>query len=228
MTTKRGYHHGDLRNALIAAAADLAEKSGPQAVTVRAAARSVGVTPTAAYRHFENHEQLLRAATLQARDRMADSMLAQVNALSPTTDPVQEALSYLAAVARGYIQFAVSEPGLFRTAFVVDDDVVTDGGKFTPEDSAYQLLVDGLDRLVEVGQMSPEHRPFAEITAWSSVHGFSMLVIEGPLREWSQQMRDEAMNRMFAILVHGLTGTALTNQLASNVLADVTGKRPDG
>jgi len=225
MTTKRGYHHGDLRNALIAAAADLAGKSGPHAVTVRAAARAVGVTPTAAYRHFENHEQLLRAATLQSRDRMAETMLAQVNALPEVEDPVRAALSYLAAVARGYIQFAVSEPGLFRTAFVVNEDTLVDGGKFSPDDSAYQLLVNGLNRLVEVGHLSPEHRAFAEITAWSSVHGFSMLVIEGPLGEWSQEMRDMAMNQMFGILVRGLTGTPLSDQLTSNVLADVNGER---
>src|SRR5689334_4334560 len=128
MTSKRGYHHGDLRNALIAAAADLAAKSGPHAVTVRAAARAAGVTPTAAYRHFENHEQLLRAATLQSRERMADTMLAQVDALPEVDDPVRAALGYLAAVARGYIQFAVSEPGLFRTAFVTDiEDTVVNG-----------------------------------------------------------------------------------------------------
>ncbi|GAB3905144.1 hypothetical protein GCM10029964_099960 [Kibdelosporangium lantanae] len=132
MTSKRGYHHGDLRNALIEAAATLAEKNGPHAVTVRAAARAAGVTPTAAYRHFENHDQLVRAVTLQSRERMADSMLAQVNALPEVDDPVRAALSYLAAVARGYIQFATSEPGLFRTAFVTDHDTVIDGGKFSP------------------------------------------------------------------------------------------------
>ena len=89
MTPKRGYHHGDLRNALIEAAATLAEKNGPHAVTVRAAARAAGVTPTAAYRHFENHDQLLRAVTVQSRERMADSMLAQVNALPEVDDPVR-------------------------------------------------------------------------------------------------------------------------------------------
>jgi AcrR family transcriptional regulator len=64
---KRGYHHGDLRNALVAAAAELAAKGGPQSVTIRAAAREVGVTPTAAYRHFAGHEDLLNAAKECAR-----------------------------------------------------------------------------------------------------------------------------------------------------------------
>ncbi|GAB3905140.1 hypothetical protein GCM10029964_099950 [Kibdelosporangium lantanae] len=78
---------------------------------------------------------------------------------------------------------------------------------------------------MEVGHLAPDHRAFAEITAWSAVHGFSMLVIEGPLGEWSQEMRDSAMNQMFAIMVRGLTGTPLSDQLARNVLDDVTGDR---
>lgn len=46
------YHHGDLRNALIEAAVELATEGGPERVVLREAARSVGVSPTAAYRHF--------------------------------------------------------------------------------------------------------------------------------------------------------------------------------
>jgi AcrR family transcriptional regulator len=225
-SAKRGYHHGDLRNALVAAAAKLAEQSGPQAVTVRAAARAAGVTPTAAYRHFENHEQLLSAAKDEAQERMANAMLTQVRALPENEDPVRSALSNLSAIARGYIQFATTEPGLFRTAFVPDGGKVVEGEPFDPDDMSYRLLVDGLDRLVEVGHLSPEFRPYAEITAWSAVHGFAMLVIEGPLKAWSQDTLDAAMARMFGILVRGLTGNALSDQLAADVLADVT-TRPE-
>jgi len=61
-SAKRGYHHGDLRNALGEAAAQLAKEGGPESVTVRAAARLVGVTPTAAYRHCTGHSELVAQA----------------------------------------------------------------------------------------------------------------------------------------------------------------------
>lgn len=223
MTAKRGYHHGDLRNALIEAAGRLAEESGPMAVTVRAAARAAGVTPTAAYRHFQNHEELLTAAAEQARERLADSMRQQIAALPEISDPVRAAFSHLAAVARGYVEFAVAEPGLFRTAFIPE------GGKKLepdgePQDGAFQILVAGLDRLVEVGHLAPEFRPYAEITAWSSVHGFAMLLIDGPLREWPDEQRQEALARMYTILTRGLTGTALSDKLAAEVLSDLNGQ----
>ncbi|WP_243727577.1 TetR/AcrR family transcriptional regulator [Actinocrispum wychmicini] len=226
MTPKRGYHHGDLRNALIEAAGTLAEENGPQAITVRAAARAAGVTPTAAYRHFENHEELLHAAAEQALERLAESMREQIQKLPDIDDPPRAALSNLAAVARGYIQFAIAEPGLFRTAFTPGGKRVdaTDLGTATPvpDDAAYGILMEGLDRLVDVGHLTNDYRPFAEITAWSAVHGFAMLVIDGPLSEWPEEALDAAMARMFAILVRGLTGTALSDQLAADVLAAVS------
>jgi AcrR family transcriptional regulator len=220
-SAKRGYHHGDLRNALVEAAANLAEQSGPQAVTVRAAARAAGVTPTAAYRHFENHRDLLAAAKERAMHRMAATMHEYVRALPETSDPVRRVLSGLAAIARGYIHFATSEPGLFRTAFEQGGSIL-DGEALARSDLPFKLLADGMDELVAVGHLSAEYRPMAEITAWSAVHGFSMLIIDGPLREWPQHMRDEALDRMLAILTRGLTGIALSDQLGDAVGTDIS------
>jgi AcrR family transcriptional regulator len=216
---KRGYHHGDLRNALIEAAAQLAEQGGPQAVTVRAAARAAGVTPTAAYRHFENHEQLLNAAKDRAMDRMAETMEEHIGRLPPISDPVRRAMSTLGAVARGYIQFATTEAGLFRTAFEQGGSIL-EGDTLAKVDAGFNLLVEGLDQLVQAGHLAPQDRPLAEITSWSSVHGFSMLVIDGPLHDWPQEMLDAALDRMLGILVRGLTSDAVNDQLVADVLAD--------
>src|SRR3970040_306136 len=60
-TRKEGYHHGDLRRALLDATLGLVEQHGPQGFTLRAAARAAGVTPGAAYHHFEDKEGLLTA-----------------------------------------------------------------------------------------------------------------------------------------------------------------------
>ncbi len=216
---KRGYHHGDLRNALIEAAARLAEQGGPQAVTVRAAARAAGVTPTAAYRHFENHEQLLNAAKDRALDRMAETMQEYIAMLPEIAEPVRRAMSTLAAIARGYIHFATNEAGLFRTAFEQGGSIL-DGTTLAKVDAGFQLLAKGLDELVKAGHLAPEDRPLAEITSWSAVHGFSMLVIDGPMHDWPQEMLDAAIDRMLAILARGLTSDEAGDQLVAYVLAD--------
>ena len=57
----RAYHHGDLRRALVEAATELAASGGADGVVLREAARRVGVSPSAAYRHFPNREGLLAA-----------------------------------------------------------------------------------------------------------------------------------------------------------------------
>jgi AcrR family transcriptional regulator len=216
---KRAYHHGDLRNALIEAAARLAGDGGPQAVTVRAAARAVGVTPTAAYRHFENHEQLLQAAKEYALDRLAGTMREFTDRLPDTPDPARRAMSTLSAIARGYIQFATSAPGLFRTAFKQGAPML-EGEAMVKMDASFQMLFRGLDSLVEAGHLSAGERKLAEITCWSTVHGFSMLVIDGPMHGWPESMLGEAVDQMVAILVRGLTRNSGADELIAQVLAD--------
>jgi AcrR family transcriptional regulator len=216
---KRGYHHGDLRNALIKAAAQLAEQGGPRAVTVRAAARTVGVTPTAAYRHFENHEQLIAAAKEEALDQLARTMRRFTDRLPEVSDPARRAMTALAAIARGYIHFATHEPGLFRTAFEQGGSAF-DGGALAKVDLAFRMLVDGLDELVETGHISAAQRKLTEITCWSTVHGFSMLVIDGPMHGVPDEVIEEAIEQMIALLVRGLSANVDVDELTAQVIAD--------
>ncbi|WP_433197178.1 TetR/AcrR family transcriptional regulator [Nocardia sp. CA-107356] len=184
------YHHGDLRNALVNAAAELAETGGPEAVTVRAAARHVGVTPTAAYRHFTNHEELLNAAQEQAQQTLFGAMSETMASLAPQAD----AVARLGAVGRGYITFALREPGLFRTAFCGDQ---------TPS-PAFDLLAGLLDELVGIGFLDPADRPDAEYAAWSTVHGMASLIIDGVLDDLDDAAKDQAIQRTLAVIERGL------------------------
>jgi AcrR family transcriptional regulator len=205
---KRGYHHGDLRNALIEAAAELAAKGGPESVTIRAAARQVGVTPTAAYRHFAGHEELLMAAKEHALGALQTAMDKEVDARPRLSDPVDNALVKLGAIGRGYIAFARAEPGLFRTVFSPGGPVLP-----APEDRTgtgpYVMLLDMLDELVEAGYLSQDRRPMAELAAWSMVHGLATL-LDGPLRDLPEDVRDQAVLQSMIVLGHGLRGNALT------------------
>lgn len=197
---QRAYHHGDLRNALLQAGAELAESGGPDAVTIRAAARSAGVTPTAAYRHFADHADLLSAVRGLAMQRLAAAMTRYLRRLPPADDPITAAVDRMRSTGRGYIQFALAEPGLFRTAFAAGSGPFETDGR-----GPFDLLGAALDGLVDVGLLAPEDRPRTEFAAWSAVHGVAVLLIDGPLGGLSRRERDAVIDRVLEVVHRGLT-----------------------
>jgi Tetracyclin repressor-like, C-terminal domain len=121
-------------------------------------------------------------------------------------DGVEVAQRRLRATGSAYVEFALSEPGLFRTAFAVPDRLAPFGpGEGVGESGLgpYGLLSAQLDALQDAGGLDPELREFAETTAWSAVHGFSMLVLEGPLRAFPDEDRDAALTQLLDTLDRG-------------------------
>ena len=189
------YRHGDLRDALIAAGLDSAASGGPDAVVLREATRAAGVSPNAAYRHFADRQELVEAVSTAAQAVAADRMTQEIDAVTDTGDRETDARARFRAVGIGYIAFARESPGLFRTAFTVPRDLsrsraseASGAAGLTP----FQTLSVSLDDLVAVGALPPERRPGAELLAWSAVHGFAMLVLDGPLRELDRSTIDRA------------------------------------
>ena len=208
MTTpeRRSYRHGDLPAALLSTGIELARSGGPQAVVLREATRRVGVSPNAAYRHFADHRALLRAVCAAAMGQLARAMERELQAV-PELPPAQTAVARLRAVGAGYLRYAQDEPGLFRTAFtaadeLTDDDDPTGAGGLPP----FGLLEAALDELVAVGVLLRERRPGAELTAWSAVHGLSMLLIDGPLKHLDRASADAAGQRLLGHVEAGLLG----------------------
>lgn len=201
------YRHGDLRRALLAAGIDMARAGGPSSVVLREATRRAGVAPNAAYRHFRDRAALLGAVCDAAQSALAAAIEAEQAALPSMNDPAAAARARFRAVGSGYLQFARAEPGLFRTAFSVPDNL--DG-----RDSAaragpsgltpFQLLADALDQLVEAGVLPPERRPGAEFLAWSAVHGLATLLIDGPLRAVDDEQAQEIGRRLVEMVDQGL------------------------
>jgi AcrR family transcriptional regulator len=175
-TLKTGYHHGDLRMALVDAGLALTRTGGPEALTIREATRQVGVSPNAAYRHFADREALLGAVATAIQHRMATRM----HGPSP-----RRAADRLRAVGMGYIKFALDEPGWFAVAFFGAGLVgLTDETASAPP---YLALIEALDAMVDAGGLTPERRAGAEWPCWSAVHGFAELALHGPLRYASRR-----------------------------------------
>lgn len=202
---RRTYRHGDLPAALLAAGVELARAGGPEAVVLREATRRVGVSPNAAYRHFADHHALLRVVAAAAMSQLAEAMEVRQAALPPRTRAPRRALGRLRAVGAGYLHYARAEPGLFRTAFIVADELDDATAAGPSGRTPYQLLSEALDGLVEVGLLASKRRPNAELLAWSSVHGLAMLLIEGPLQHLddtqAQQVCDQLLDHIEAGLL---------------------------
>jgi len=205
--SRQNYHHGDLRHALLSAGIDLAREGGPDAVVLREATRRVGVSPNAAYRHFADRDALLTAVSDAALAELAASIDAIFDRI-PEGDPETVARAQLRAVGTGYVAFALDQPGLFRTAFFVPADLETSSAptKAGPSGrSPLELLSAALDALVKCGVMPAERRPQAEFLAWSSVHGFAILLIDGPLRALPREHADAVTQRVIDMVEAGFT-----------------------
>jgi AcrR family transcriptional regulator len=201
------YHHGNLANALTAAATQLAREGGPDAVVLREAARQVGVSATAAYRHFAGHGDLMHAVKAQALTQIADSMQTELAATAAEPDRRAEAMRRLRALGRGYLRFALTEPGLFRTAFCRPHPSTADPTHDAALAGPYRMLTECIDELVAVGLLAPDRRPWAETFAWSSVHGLAMLLLDGPLRRCGPSEQEQVIERVLVGVAAGLTGT---------------------
>lgn len=181
---RASYHHGDLRAALIDAGLDLARDGGAEAILVREVVRRVGVSPRAAYRHFEDRYQLVEAVGAAALGKMAETINERVTKITDT-EPAARARAIITAIGLGYLDFAIAEPGWFDAAFfgLIDmaQSVAPDasGAAARP---AFAMLQEALDALVAAGGMPSDKRPGADVACWSAVHGFAVLATRGPLR----------------------------------------------
>ncbi|WP_371223991.1 TetR/AcrR family transcriptional regulator [Roseovarius sp. 2305UL8-3] len=108
---KRGYHHGNLRQALVEAALSLIEAKGPTGFTLSEAAKQAGVTPAAVYRHFEGREDLIAEAARQGYEIFADVMQYAYDKGQPS------ALASFEATGRAYLAFARKYPGHYIAMF---------------------------------------------------------------------------------------------------------------
>jgi AcrR family transcriptional regulator len=190
--TRKPYHHGDLKRALLDAAWSLIEQDGLRALTLRAVARQVGVTHAAPYHHFKDREALIDAMRVEAFEALDRAMQEAEEGIA---DPSER----LFALGRTYIDFACAHPE--RVEVMFRRRGVTESHAPDASTRSFRHLVDALVACQEAG-LAPAGDPMElALSAWSVVHGFASLVTEGPLepsardRSRFEELRDGLLRR---------------------------------
>jgi len=173
------YHHGDLEQALLTQALAQVRERGGEAVSLRAVAHAVGVSPSAAYSHFPDKTALMSAVGMLGMDELDKRMLAA--AASVPGDDDAAAIGRFRATGEAYVRFAVEEAHLFRHMFGPGCamDHAKDPGHMEADSVSYQVLCHGLDDLQARGLLRPGAREGLDLVSWTTVHGFASLVLDG-------------------------------------------------
>ncbi len=196
---KRGYHHGNLRQALIDAALKLIEDRGPTGFTLSEAAKQAGVTPAAVYRHFEGREDLIAEAALQGYEIFADVMDYAYDSGKPS------ALAAFEATGRAYLAFARKHPGHYIAMFESGVSV-----NKTPDLAAASARARGvLEKAAEgLSQHIPADKrpPAAMFSAhiWALSHGVVELFARGSPGPRSPYPPEELLEAGIGIYLRGL------------------------
>jgi len=187
MSTSHGYHHGDLRNALVDAAAEIAAEGDPDALTLRAVARRAGVSHAAAYRHFADKRALLQALALRGFAALGEAMAAAGDGAEPT----------LADVAAAYVRFARSHRVEFGLMY--DRALCAADGAPDPLADAGAHALAGLAEFLGARCGVPAvDREDAALAVLSQVHGLATLILETPALKGVDDARADALARRSA------------------------------
>ncbi|MEM6744873.1 MAG: TetR/AcrR family transcriptional regulator [Pseudomonadota bacterium] len=163
---RRGYHHGNLREALVDAAARLIAERGPQGFTMAEAAREAGVSAAAPYRHFKSREALIAELALRGFDLFADLLAHAWAGGAPSP------LAAFERVGRAYLAFAAKEPGYYVSMFESGVPAAQDPALQAASDRAMGVLRAAAQRLAD--QLPPEKRPPVQMMTyhvWAMSHG---------------------------------------------------------
>jgi AcrR family transcriptional regulator len=171
---KRGYHHGNLREALVEAAMALIAESGPAGFTIAEAARRAGVSPAAPYRHFRDAEGLLAEVALRGFDALSLSLARAWREGKP--EPIQA----FENIGRAYLAFARNEPAFYAAMFEARINAESHPGLLTASERAFAVLR-GAAETVTSAAPKPGRPPalMVALHVWAMAHGIASLFGRG-------------------------------------------------
>jgi AcrR family transcriptional regulator len=166
----RGYHHGNLKEALIRAALELIAQKGPAGFTFAEAARWAGVSPAAPYRHFRDRDELLADVARRGFEQFADVLKMAWNEGRP--DP----MAAFERLGKAYLGFARTEPAYYSAMFEAGVPLESNAELNAAGDRAFAVLRQAAEKLIE--KIPAAQRPPALMVAlhiWSMSHGIASL-----------------------------------------------------
>ena len=189
--SRRSYHHGDLRNALMVTARTLIRERRSIEFAMRELADGIGVTQPAIYRHFRGRDEILQAICLEGfalYDAAQDAEQATAG---------ESPWGQLMALGRAHFLFALHHPDYFRVMF---ESGVPTQPDITPQViPTYRKSVAAVEAGQAAGEIGPGEPGDIAIACWATWHGLATLFLNGPVAD-----RPDRTARLLAMLDHSL------------------------
>ncbi len=187
----RSYHHGALAEAMVDQALADVRAHGAEHVSLRSIAHSLDVSPSSAYNHFADKDDLLRAVGACGL-AILDERMARVLAAHPADRP-EAAAARFAGLGRAYLAFARDETNLFRLTF---GPLCSDMDVEAEATGPYQKLAASLDDLEKWQLLKPGIRSGLDLTVWAATHGMASLIVEGAIPPQSSDFFIDSMSTL--------------------------------
>ncbi len=221
VSIRESYHYGDLPQALKILTLEMLTEHGAERFSLRQAATTLGVAPSAAYRHFADKSELLSAVADDGFVAMGALWMARVAQLNPPGDADMGMLNlaHFSAGADAYFQFGLDHPALFQlmfgphgrasaTRFMQAADLPS---------NPYAMLRQSLDGLCAAKLITPEARANAEVTAFAAIHGLTCLTISGVFKDLDMTQKWQQLELVKNNILGGLLAREKAQELKAKM-----------
>ncbi len=219
---ERGYHHGNLKEALLEAALDLIAKKGPAGFTFADAARSAGVSPAAPYRHFRDRDELLSSIAQRGFEQFESVLTAAWDDGRPDT------VSAFERVGKAYLAYAREEPAFYSAMFESGVPVVANPALMAASERAFSVIRAAAERLAALTPPGAARPPalMMALHIWSMSHGVASLFARGDAARRKLPMAPEDLLEA-GVLIY-LRGLGFPTERAAAPPASASPEPPPG
>ncbi|MFM7597289.1 MAG: TetR/AcrR family transcriptional regulator [Actinomycetota bacterium] len=190
----RTYHHGALAEAMVEQGLASVRAQGADQVSLRSIAQALDVSPSAAYNHFADKDDLLRAVGACGLAAL-DERMARVLAAHPG-DTAEAARARFSGLGRAYLAFAIDETHLFQLTF----GPICAVKEMPPEETdPFRKLMSALDDLDRWGLLKPGARGGLDLIVWAGTHGMATLLVEGAVSPDAVDSFIDSMTRLVMV-----------------------------
>jgi AcrR family transcriptional regulator len=216
---ERGYHHGNLKEALQRAALELIAKKGPAGFTFADAARLAGVSPAAPYRHFRDRDELLSSIAERGFEQFEQALAAAWDDGRPDT------VSAFERVGKAYLAFARGEPAFYSAMFESGLPVDLNPALLAASERAFAVIRAAAERLAALAPAGTPRPPalMMALHIWSMSHGVASLFARGDAARRKLPMSaEDLLEAEVLIYLRGLGFPAVRNAAPN----DPAGQKP--